>query len=171
MGLTPTGGVMMGTRSGDLDPGVLLHLIETERYSIGQLEELLNHKAGLAGVSGSSSDMRQLLADSAHKNAVLAVEMFSYLIAKFVGAMAAALNGIELLVFTAGIGEHAPAVRSKICSRLMHLGVCLDESANQRNNEVISAATSKCVVRVMPTDEDLQIARHCFRLTDLPNGL
>src|SRR5207237_3335285 len=75
MGLTPTGGVMMGTRSGDLDPGVLLHLIETERYSIGQLEELLNHKAGLAGVSGSSSDMRQLLADSAHKNAVLAVEM------------------------------------------------------------------------------------------------
>lgn len=165
MGLTPTGGVIMGSRSGDLDPGVLLHLLRVERYSGEQLDELVNHRSGLRGVSGTTNDMRQLLTASAtDKAAALAVEMFCYEIAKFIGAMAAALNGIETLVFTAGIGEHAAPVRSKICSRLEHLGIVLDESANQRNADVISANLSKCRVRVIATDEDLQIARHCIDL-------
>ena len=158
---------MMGTRCGDLDPGVLLHLLRAEKYSADELDNVVNHDAGLRGVSGISSDMRQLLADSGNRTAILAVEMFCYSITKFIGAMAAALNGIELLVFTAGIGEHAPVVRSRICSRLQHLGVVLDESANGRNSDIISCADSRCAVRVIPTDEDLQIARHCFRLTDI----
>jgi acetate kinase len=167
MGLTPTGGVMMGTRSGDLDPGVLLHLLRTENYSVDELDQLVNHHAGLQGVSGKSSDMRQLLADTDNQEAALAVQMFCYSIAKFIGAMAAALNGVELLVFTAGIGEHAAEVRSRICSHLEYLGIVLDESANFRNADVISAADSRCIVRVIPTDEDLQIARHCLRIADI----
>ena len=167
MGLTPTGGVMMGTRCGDLDPGVLLRLLKHEKYSAEELDQLMNHEAGLRGVSGTSSDMRQLLADSNNPNAALAVEMFCYSIAKFIGAMAAALNGIDLLVFTAGIGEHAAMVRSRVCSRLQYLGIVLDQSANERDAEQISAANSGCAVRVIPTDEDLQIARHCVRLADI----
>ena len=158
---------MMGTRSGDLDPGVLLHLLQAEECSADELDHLVNHEAGLRGVSAVSSDMRQLLADRDNKSAALAVEMFCYSIAKFIGAMAATLNGIDLLVFTAGIGEHAPVVRSRICSQLDHLGIILDESANSRNSDVITCSNSKCTVRVIPTDEDLQIARHCFRLADI----
>lgn len=167
MGLTPTGGVMMGTRSGDLDPGVLLHLLREENYSGEKLDRLLNHEAGLRGVSGKTNDMRQLLASvPADKEATVAVEMFCYGIAKFIGAMTAALGGIELLVFTAGIGEHAAPIRSRICARLEHSGIRLDETANQRNADTISAATSECAVRVIATDEDLQIARHCVRLME-----
>jgi len=158
---------MMGTRCGDLDPGVLLRLLQHEKYSAEELDQLMNHEAGLRGVSGTSSDMRQLLADSNNPNAALAVEMFCYSIAKFIGAMAAALNGIDLLVFTAGIGEHAAMVRSRVCSRLQYLGIVLDQSANERDAEQISAANSGCAVRVIPTDEDLQIARHCVRLADI----
>ena len=166
MGLTPTGGVMMGTRSGDLDPGVLLRLLQAENYTLAQIDELVNHDAGLLGVSRVSSDMRQLL-ESDNRSAALAVEMFCYSVSKFIGAMAVALDGLDLLVFTAGIGEHAAAVRSRICSRLRHLGIVLDEQANQQASHAISAASSTCLVRVIPTDEDLQIARHCFRLADI----
>jgi len=167
MGLTPTGGVIMGTRSGDLDPGVVLHLLREENYSGERLDQLVNHQSGLRGVSGETNDMRRLLASATKdKDAALAVEMFCYVIAKFIGAMGAALGGIELLVFTAGIGEHAAPIRSEICARLQHLGIVLDETANHENADTISAETGRCGVRVIPTDEDLQIARHCVRLAE-----
>jgi acetate kinase len=160
MGLTPTGGFMMGTRSGDLDPGVLLHLLSAG-CSAEKLEALLNHEAGLLGVSGGSSEMRVLLEKrKTDPAAALAVQMFCYQVRKFVGAFAAALNGLDTLVFTGGIGEHAAEVRTEICSGLRYLGVALDGAANHRNAEVISAAGGGCVVRVVETDEDLMIARH-----------
>lgn len=160
MGMTPTGGFMMGTRSGDLDPGVLLHLLGAG-YSAEKLEELLNHEAGLLGVSGQSSEMRVLLEKrKTEPAAALAVQMFCYQARKFIGAFAAALGGLDTLVFTGGIGEHAATVRAEICSGLQYLGVALDGAANSRNAEVISAAGGRCVVRVVATDEDLMIARH-----------
>jgi acetate kinase len=160
MGLTPTGGFIMGTRSGDLDPGVLLHLLRAG-YSAEKLEALLNHEAGLLGVSGETSEMRVLLEKrKTDPAAALAVQMFCYQVRKFVGAFAAALNGLDTLVFTGGIGEHAAEVRAEICSGLQHLGVALDGAANNRNAEVISASGGRCVVRVVETDEDLMIVRH-----------
>jgi acetate kinase len=160
MGLTPTGGFMMGTRSGDLDPGVLLHLLRSG-YSAEKLEVLLNHEGGLLGVSGESSEMKLLLERrKTDPAAALAVQMFCYQIRKFVGAYAAALGGLDTLVFTGGIGEHAAEVRAEICSGLQYLGIGLDGAANNRNAEVVSAAGSSCVVRVVETDEDLMIARH-----------
>jgi acetate kinase len=160
MGMTPTGGFMMGTRSGDLDPGVLLHLLGAG-YSAEKLEALLNHEAGLLGVSGQSSEMRVLLEKrKTEPAAALAVQMFCYQARKFIGALSAALGGLDTLVFTGGIGEHAAEVRAEICSGLEYLGVALDGAANNRNAEVISAPDSGCVVRVVETDEDLMIARH-----------
>jgi len=160
MGMTPTGGFMMGTRSGDLDPGVLLHLLGAG-YSAEKLEGLLNHEAGLLGVSGQSSEMRVLLEKrKTEPAAALAVQMFCYQARKFIGAFAAALGGLDTLVFTGGIGEHAATVRTEICSGLQYLGVALDGAANNRNAEVISATGGRCVVRVVETDEDLMIARH-----------
>ena len=160
MGMTPTGGFMMGTRSGDLDPGVLLHLLGAG-YSAEKLEALLNHEAGLLGVSGGSSEMKVLLEKrKTEPAAALAVQMFCYQIRKFVGAFAAALSGLDTLVFTGGIGERAATVRAEICSGLQYLGVAMDGEANNRNAEVISATGSRCVVRVVETDEDLMIARH-----------
>src|SRR5215467_5311972 len=160
MGMTPTGGFMMGTRSGDLDPGVLLHLLGAG-YSAEKLEGLLNHEAGLLGVSGQSSEMKALLEKrKTEPAAALAVQMFCYQARKFIGAFAAALGGLDTLVFTGGIGEHAATVRAEICSGLHYLGVALDGAANNRNAEVISATGSRCVVRVVETDEDLMIARH-----------
>src|SRR5690242_16486116 len=134
MGLTPTGGVMMGTRSGDLDPGLLLHLLRDKAYTAQQLDHLLNHEAGLSGVSGKSSEMRALLESSATDAAArLAVVMFWYQVRKAIGAMAAVLDGLELLVFSGGIGEHAASVRADICAGLTYLGIALDPGANGRN--------------------------------------
>ena len=165
MGLTPTGGFMMGTRSGDLDPGALLHLLRSG-YSTEKVEALLNHEAGLLGVSGESSEMRVLLEKRKRDPAAdLAVQMFCYQARKFVGAFAAALNGLETLVFTGGIGEHAATVRAEICSGLQYLGIEMDGAANNRNAEIISAEGSRCVVRVVETDEDLMIARHTRSVT------
>jgi acetate kinase len=160
MGLTPTGGFMMGTRSGDLDPGVLLHLLEAG-YSSSELEALVNHKSGLLGISGRTSEMQVLLQNRGKdSDSALAVEMFCYQIRKYIGAYAAVLNGLDTLVFTGGIGEHAGAVRSEICDGLDFLGIALDIGANDRNDEIISRAENRCVVRVVETDEDLMIARH-----------
>jgi acetate kinase len=160
MGLTPTGGFMMGTRSGDLDPGALIHLLKAG-YSADQLENLVDHQAGLLGVSGQTSDMKALLQKSQTDNAArMAVKMFTYQVRKFVGAYAAVLNGLDMLVFTGGIGERAAEVRANICSGLEYLGVALDTAANGRNAEVISPAGTKCIVRVVQTEEDLMIARH-----------
>jgi acetate kinase len=160
MGLTPTGGFMMGTRSGDLDPGVLIHLLKAG-YSADRLEGLMDHEAGLLGVSGQSSDMRILLEKSQTDQAAgLAVQMFAYQVRKFIGSYAAVLNGLDTLVFTGGIGERAAEVRANICVGLEYLGIALDTQANRGNAEVISMPSSKCAVLVVQTDEDLMIVRH-----------
>jgi acetate kinase len=160
MGLTPTGGVMMGTRPGDLDPGVLLNLM-SEGYDQRRLDSLLNHHSGLLGVSGKSSDMRELLqARDNDADARLAIEMFCYSIRKSIGALTTVLGGIDMLIFSGGIGEHAPAIRAEICSGLEYLGIALDEAVNGSNSQVISALQSRCKVRVVEADEDLEIALH-----------
>jgi acetate kinase len=160
MGLTPTGGFMMGTRSGDLDPGVLIHLLKAG-YSADELENLVDHQAGLLGVSGQTSDMKALLQKSQTDHAArMAVKMFAYQARKFIGAYAAVLNGLDTLVFTGGIGERAAEVRADICSGLEYLGIALDTAANGRNAQVISLPGTKCTIRVVQTDEDLMIARH-----------
>ena len=165
MGLTPTGGVMMATRSGDLDPGVLLYLLREERLDPDELERLLDLRAGLLGVSGRSGNMAGLL-DADDPPARLAVALFCYQVRKTVGALAAALGGLDRLVFTGGIGEHAAPVRARVCGGLAHLGIALDDDANARNAECISTADSACPVEVIATDEDAMIARHvheCLR--------
>jgi acetate kinase len=164
MGLTPTGGFMMSTRSGDLDPGVLLALLRQGK-TIDELEEMLDRHSGLRGVSGISGDMKILLQQrGSNSNAALAIEMFCYQIRKWVGGYAAALNGLDTLVFTGGIGEHAPEIRAEICSGLNHLGVEIDPARNASSKAIISAAKGRCMVRVIATNEDLIVARHTFNV-------
>jgi len=161
MGFTPSGGLMMGTRSGDLDPGAVLYLVEQNGMSAAAVREIVNQKAGLLGVSGISSDMQQLLAKEASEpHAAQAIALFCYQAKKFLGALAAILGGLDLLVFTAGIGEHAPSIRARICEGLEWLGIHLDADRNQANAPVISSATSAAVVRVVKTNEELMLARH-----------
>lgn len=161
MGLTPTGGLMMGTRSGDLDPGVLLFMLTQKNYSSARLNQLLNHESGLLGVSGISSDVRTLIQKSdSDPRASQAIEMFCYQVAKQVGSYSAALGGLDLLVFTGGIGEHAAPIREQACRRLAFVGIQLDQKRNLSNAHTISSANSRCAVRVIPANEDLMIARH-----------
>jgi acetate kinase len=161
MGFTPTGGFMMGTRSGDLDPGVLLFLIKEKDYDITRIDQLVNHRAGLLGVSGISPDMKTLLEKRGREpSAALAIEMFCYQARKQIGALAAVLGGVHTLVFTGGMGENAPSVRGGICKGLQHLGIAIDPPRNDSNAPVISPSSGPCVVRVMRTNEDLMIARH-----------
>ncbi|MBM2811045.1 MAG: acetate kinase, partial [Chloroflexi bacterium] len=165
MGFTPTGGLMMSTRSGDLDPGVLLYLLEFQRMSPVAINTLVNQQAGLLGVSEISGDMRDLLErESADPRAAEAIELFCYQAKKFLGALAAVLGGLDTLVFTGGIGEHAAPVRQSICAGLEFLGIDLDLDRNAAHAPVISHDGSRAVVRVMETDEDLMIARHTHRL-------
>jgi acetate kinase len=165
MGLTPTGGFIMGTRSGDLDPGILLHLMQARQYDTLRIAQLVNHEAGLLGVSGSSADMKVLLEARDHDAAVAqAVEMFCYQVRKQIGALTAALGGLDLLVFTGGIGERAAAVRWEVCAPLAYLGLRLDPQRNAVHADSISAADSACAVRVIPTYEELMIARHTCAL-------
>jgi acetate kinase len=161
MGLTPAGGLMMGTRSGDLDPGVLLYLQETKGHSAGEVREIVNRKSGLLGVSGISSDMQDLLAKerSEDSRAAEAIELYCYLAAKHLGSLAAVLGGLETLVFTAGIGENAPSIRRRICGNLAFLGIRIDSGQNEASAAVISSPGAAVTVRVMKTDEDLMIAR------------
>ena len=165
MAFTPGGGVMMGTRTGDLDPGIPLFLV-ARGASSSDLERILERESGLLGVSGTTPDMRELLAAREQDpRAALAVEMFSWSCRKAVGALAAALGGLDTLVFTGGIGENASAVRAQICAGLGHLGVTIDPAANQAGAALISSAGHRCTVRVIRTDEDLVVARHTARLT------
>jgi acetate kinase len=161
MGFTPTGGLMMGTRSGDLDPGVLIHLMRDKGYDANQLDALVNHQAGLLGVSGLSSDMKTLL-DWREREpyATQAVELFCYQLRKHIGALTAVLGGLDTLVFTGGIGERAAPVRWEVCRGLAYLGVDLDRERNAVHADVISRPGSACTVRMIPTNEDLMIARH-----------
>jgi len=161
MGFTPSGGLMMGTRSGDLDPGAVLYLVEQNGMSAKAAREIVNQKAGLLGVSGISSDMQQLLAKEATEpHAAQAIALFCYQAKKFLGALAAILGGLDLVVFTAGIGEHAPSVRARICEGLECFGIHLDADRNQANAPVISLSASRVVVRVMKTNEELMLVRH-----------
>lgn len=159
MGFTPTGGLMMGTRTGDLDPGVLAYLLSHRGLSPEDLTTLINRQSGLVGVSEISSDMRHLL-DSARTDcrAADAVELFCYLARKQIGAMVAAMEGLDTLVFTGGIGEHSATVRWQICAGLGFLGVRLDPHANQAHAPIISTVTGPVKVRVINTDEELVIA-------------
>jgi acetate kinase len=164
MGFTPTGGVPMGTRSGDLDPGVLLHLLRTERLTVDALDALLNRESGLLGVSETSSDMRDLLAREADDpRATDAVELFCHRTRQAIGALAATLGGIDTLVFSGGIGENAAPVRARVARGLAHLGVRLDDARNAAGAPVISADASPCCVRVIRTDEESVIARETLK--------
>jgi acetate kinase len=164
MGLTPTGGLVMGTRTGDLDPGVLLYLLESRGFDPAALSRLVNKEAGLLGVSGSSADMEDLLArEATDPQAAEAIALFCYQARKFLGALVAALEGLDTLVFTAGIGEHAAVIRARICDGLGYLGMEVDAARNANHASIISTDTSRVVVRVIPTDEDLIIARHTHR--------
>lgn len=166
MGMTPLGGFMMGSRCGDMDPGVLLYLVRECGYDDKTLERLLDKESGLMGVSGMTSDMQTLLELRAagHEAAAQAVEMFCYQARKTVGSLAAVLGGLDLLVFTGGIGENAVAVRALICEGLGYLGVRLDPAKNRENAECVSADDAPCAVRVVHTNEELMIARHTYAL-------
>jgi acetate kinase len=165
MGFTPAGGFMMGTRPGDLDPGVIVYLIEQKRYDAARLAELVNSKSGLLGVSELSSDVKTLLdARAANVDAAMAIEMFCYQIRKSVGALAAALGGLDMLIFTGGVGEHAAAVRAEVCDGLAYLGITIDSRRNDSSDDTISSVGSKCRVRIVPTNENLMVARHTAEL-------
>lgn len=165
MGFTPTGGLMMGTRSGDLDPGVLLHLLRSRGMGPGALEDLVNQEAGLLGVSETSADMRDLLEREAEDpRAAEAISLYCYNAKKFLGALAASLGGLDVLVFTGGIGEHSAPVRWRICEGLDFLGIRLDPLRNAAHAPIISLDDGPMSVRVMKTNEDLMIARHTRRL-------
>lgn len=163
MGFTALDGLPMGTRSGDIDPGVLLYLLQEQGMSPDELSDLLYHKSGLLGISGISSDMRDLeLSDAPH--AAEAVEYFCYRIARELGALAAVLGGLDALVFTAGIGENAPNVRARVCELAAWLGVRIDPAANAAKQTSIHAADSAVHVLVVPTNEELVIARQVARV-------
>lgn len=163
MGFTALDGLMMGTRCGAIDPGVLLHLMEFRQLDAAGLNRLLYKESGLLGVSGISQDMRALLASPAAE-AAEAVELFCYRIARELGSLAAALGGLDALVFTAGIGEHAAPVREQVCRRAEWLGVRLDDAANARHATRISAPDSPVDVLVLPTNEEWMIAQHAAAL-------
>jgi acetate kinase len=161
MGFTPTGGLMMGTRTGDLDPGVLIHLMRENNYGWKAIDDLVNNNSGLFGMSGISPDMKTLLdLRPGTPQAAEAVELFCYQLQKHIGAMTAVLGGLDTLVFTGGIGEHAADVRSQVCAGLTYLGITIDDDKNRIDAELISTVGSPCTVRVIKTNEDLMIARH-----------
>ncbi len=168
MSFTPTAGVPMGTRSGDLDPGLVLYLARTENMNAEKFHEMVNSHSGLLGVSETSSDLRDLLErESQDVRAAEAVELFCYEIKKRIGGYTAALGGIDTLVFSGGIGENSPPVRSRICSGLEFLGIELNENCNAENAALISASAGQTAVRVIATDEELMIARSICRVLDV----
>lgn len=160
MGLTPLDGLMMGTRCGALDPGVVLYLQRVRCMSVGAIERMLYEESGLLGVSGISADMRALLA-STDPHAAEAVDLFTFRVAREVAMMASSLAGLECLVFTGGIGEHSAEIRQQVCDRLRWLGVAIDAAANAQAMPCISAEDSKVMVLIVPTSEEMMIARHC----------
>jgi acetate kinase len=171
MGLTPTGGVPMSTRSGDLDPGLVWYLARTEKITAKKFNEMVNFQSGLLGISETSSDMQLLLErETEDVRAAEAVALFCYQVKKWIGAFAAALGGLDTLVFAGGIGENAPKVRTRICDGLGFLGIELDEKRNAGNEGIISTVTSRVPVRVMHTDEEWMIAKTVCRVLGLPIG-
>jgi len=168
MSFTPTAGVPMSTRTGDLDPGLVWYLACTEHLDAQGFNGMVNSKSGLLGVSQTSSDMRDLLEREAHDvRAAEAVALFCYQVKKWIGAFAAALGGLDTLVFAAGIGENAPTIRARICDGLGFLGIELGEKRNAANEGMISAQTSRVPVRVIRTDEEYMIAETVCRILGL----
>jgi acetate kinase len=168
MCFTPTAGLVMSTRSGDLDPGLAPYLARTEQMTTQQFYEMVNHKSGLLGVSETSSDMRDLLDhEKQDVRAAEAVALFCYQAKKWIGAYAAALGGLDTLVFSGGIGENAPVIRARICEELTFLGLELNKSRNEETAAVISTDSSRVAVRVIRTDEELMIARSVSRVLGL----
>jgi len=155
----------MGTRSGDLDPGVMLYLLRSRSFSSAALDDAVNHRGGLLGISESSSDVRRLLATApTDSKADDALGVFGYQVKKVIGGYAAALGGIDALVFTGGIGEHSPEMRQRVCGGLEFLGIEVDPTRNRENAATISTAGSSTVLRIVKTDEEAMIARHTRRL-------
>lgn len=160
MSFTPTSGLPMSRRSGDLDPGLVAYLARTEGMGVDEFHKMVNRESGLLGVSEISSDMRDLLTYEQHDSrAAEAVALFCYQAKKWIGALTAALGGLDTLVFTAGIGEHSPVIRARICDGLEYLGVALDHARNEAGDPVISKDHGRVIVRVMHTDEESEIAR------------
>lgn len=165
MAFTPTAGLVMGTRSGDIDPGLVSFLARTEKMNASQFDQMVNHASGLIGVSETSSDMRDLLArEKDDLRAAEAVSLFCYQAKKWIGAYVAVLGGLDTLVFSGGIGENAPPVRARICQGLGFLGVELNDRSNQANAGLISTDTSAVAVRVIQTNEEYMIAKYVLRL-------
>ena len=160
MGFTPTSGLPMGTRTGDIEAGLAWYLVQAEKLSAEGFNQLINHQSGMLGISETSGDMRELL-KSQHTDdrAAEAVELFCYQTKKWIGSFAAVLGGVDTLVFSGGIGENAAEIRNRICTNLQFLGIELDERLNRKNEMVISSTDSKVSVYVIPTDEELMIAK------------
>jgi acetate kinase len=167
MGLTPTGGIPMATRSGDLDPGVLLFLLRDKRLSINELEHLLNHDSGLKALSNGTSDLRDLTTAAAKGDAPsqLALDTFSLAIAKTIAAYAAVLGGLDAIIFSGGIGEHSSLIRRKVCKILDFHGIRMDDQANEANVRTLSPPSSPISIQITPSQEDAQIARHSRQLS------
>ncbi len=171
MGFTPAAGLVMSSRSGDLDPGLLSFLSRTRNMTAWQFEQMVNHQSGLLGISETSSDMRDLLAREARDvRAAEAVALFCYQARKWIGSFAAVLGGVDTLVFSAGIGENCPSIRRRICAGLGFLGIELNPARNRKNAPLISSAASRVAVRVIRTDEERMIARSVTRLLHLGGG-
>ena len=168
MGFTPTSGLVMGSRSGDLDPGLVSYLASTEQMTVTQFQDMANHASGLLGVSESSSDLRDLLArEPEDVRAAEAVALFCYQARKWIGSFAAALGGLDTLVFAGGIGENAALIRFRICETLGFLGIDLHEARNASNASLVSTDGSRVAVRVIRTDEERMIAMSTLRVLGL----
>jgi acetate kinase len=168
MGFSTLDGLVMGTRCGSLDPGVVLYLLQEKKMRVEELSDLLYKRSGLLGVSGISSDMKALMEDS-RPEAKEAIDLYTYRIARELASLAVAIGGLDALVFTGGIGEHAPEIREAVCQRVKWLGVDLDDGANRAGLTHISTPQSTVSVWVIPTDEKLMVARHAARLTRDPS--
>lgn len=169
MGMTPLEGLMMGTRSGDLDPAIVPYAMEKEELTLREVNSMLNKHSGLYAVSGISSDMREIVQamEEGNGNARLAFEMYEYRLRKYIGGYAAAMNGVDAIVFTAGVGENSAVLREAVCTQLTYMGVRLDEEANRAassQERLISMPDSPVAVLVIPTNEELMIARDTYRL-------
>lgn len=170
MGFTPTSGLVMGTRSGDLDPGLVSYLARTVQMDAAHFQKMVNHDSGLLGVSETSPDVRDLLnIEKRDVRALEAVALFCYQVKKWIGAFSAALGGIDTLVFSGGIGENSPVVRARICAGLEFLGLKLEQKLNLETANIISSRSSSVTVRVIRTDEQQMIAKSVFRILGLTN--
>ena len=168
MGFSPNSGMMMSTRSGDLDPNLFSYLAQTEHMCLKRFQEMITHDSGLRGLSQNSSDMRQLIEQQkTDEHAEEAISLFCYQAKKSIGALTAALEGVDTVVFSGGIGENCPLIRSKICRGLEFLGIEVNEALNDKNASVISTRTSEVIIRVIPTDEEQMIARSVSRVIEL----